>query len=1164
MARRILMTGIACLNVKAAGILAVLLLLSTAAMAVDVIQRVADPDQKPVTPYRGIIQSAQDIRVMRQLVRSDLRYKDSANDWFTLADEWVNRSEQEIEDMMPPEGALYAYGSAGDPKTNQPWPRFGEDKLCDLANPWMIRSPHTGDVYGIQKPGEEYYDPGDGWVRPSDGRRFYFKGIWNSFMARQAIGSLQSLAMAYALSGDERYADRCLFMLDLMADRIGDPDKRFAPADWPGENESMIAFFNYTGNQANTRVCIASYAFDLVAGDGRGKRPSQFRPNFTLEQLMRDRLLLVCEPWKISDNNSLQNHVLSAYGASLITSMLFGDEKTIRRDAAATYAFLDNTVNRDGDYYESSGSYADTGRSYGGRMIMMLRNILWSDQGEPTLGQWRTLLPHRPAITDDPRWCALALQVLYEENMYGRRLSYGDRESDVTVGFGLSSSDLQAIGQYATWIYFQTQDPHWKSLAQRAYWATPTRIQRDVSVGMADGASVTWKQPPPLAPGVEPLNLMGDYSFLRPAKRLVLLRDGQDKAQRGVFIRGGANASHAHDDQMAIMLYARGMLANGEFGYRFWGVPAHKGFGVLPASHNEVMVNEGLPPNVRLANGNLPDATVQSFLPLQPMQLIEFSNPGRWKDAGVSQYQRSVALVHVDDENFYALDVFRVTGGKVHDYLWHGPHQAKDGSADDFVLRGAEPKAVDNVWTLAALDNPQWRDASFDQPGHAWGERIIVSSSQIRAMDPGDPGDVKTLEWNPDPQNGYGFIFDVKQAQTQKPWQAEWQLHDQRSRMRLTMLNPDGQSLITARTGTLEQDEHFRTVIARRRAPQSGELHSRYVAIAEVADPSKFAVKKARWVEPTVTGGNANDVASLSIELADGRTDRVLAADTAQTSMTAENFSVTGRYGFARLDKQGQVMEATLVCGTKLALGAFSLQLPATAWDGEVRTVKPDVRHNIIEVDTALPLQLAQTGSVVRIDSPPGSATPYTSSEVLHLQAVESSAGAKTTQLDFGEQQLNDTYLQVQQVNADGTIELVWPNELSASQAAGRFDGAQIVVRNDPSRTTTLVSFNANRLITVAEPDKLRPGDDLEVRVAQPGDRFAIPTFAVLRQTGQRQWELRSNHDVQLTLPAEANQQLVATSAAGKQVLGRSKNGSVQVTLLLKSFEQGCVKLQLE
>ncbi|MCC6679306.1 MAG: hypothetical protein IT445_00235 [Phycisphaeraceae bacterium] len=1101
---------------------------------------------------------------MRQLVKTDPRLTSVAAAWFTAADEWVSRSEQQIVDMMPPEGALYAYGSAGDPKTDQPWPRFGEDRQCDLAHPWMIRSPHTGDVYGIQKPGEEYYDPGDGWVRPSDGRRFYFKGIWNSFMARQAIGSLQSLAMAYALSGDERYADRCLFMLDLMADRIGDPDKRFAPADWPGENESMIAFFNYTGNQANTRVCIASYAFDLVAGDGRGRQPSRFRPNFTLEQLMRDRLLLICEPWKISDNDSLQNHVLSAYGASLITSMLFGDEKTIRRDAAATYAFLDNTVNRDGDYYETSGSYADTGRSYGGRMIMMLRNILWSDQGEPSLGHWRSLLPDRPAITDDPRWCALALQVLYEQNMYGRRLSYGDNHSDLEVGFSFSSSDLQSISQYATWIYFQTQDPTWKLLAQRAYWAAPARIHLFNEVGMADGAGVTWKQPPPLAPGVEPLNLMGDNSFLRPAKRLVLLRDGKDKAQRGVFMRGCANASHAHDDQMAIMLYARGMLANGEFGYRFWGVPAHKGFGVQAASHNEVVVNEGLPPNVRLAKDNITDATVQSFLPIGPMQLIEFSNPGRWKEAGVSQYQRSVALVHVDQENFYALDVFRVTGGKMHDYFWHGPHQAEDAPAEDFVLRGAEPNAVDNVWTLAALDNPQWRDASFDQPGHAWGERIVVGSSQIRAMDPGDPGDVKTLQWNPEPQNGYGFIYDIKQAPTQEPWQAQWRLHDNRSHMRLTMLNPDGQSLISARTATLEQNQTFRTVIARRRAPQTGELHSRYVAIAEVADPGKFSVIEARWVEPQIAGGNPQDVASLLIGLTDGRTDRVLAADSAQTSMTAEDFSVTGRYGFARLDQQGQVTDAALVSGTKLTLGAFSLQLPAAAWQGQVLAVKPDVRHNRIEVDAALPLQLAQTGSIVRIDSPPGRTTPYTSSEVLLLKAVESAEGAKTTQLDFGEQQLNDTHLQVKQVNADGTVELVWPNELCASREAGRFDGAQIVVRNDPTRTTTLVNFNANRLITVADPGKLHPGDELEVRVAQPGDRFAIPTYAVLRRTGAMQWELRSNHDVQLTLPTESDQQLIAVSAAGKQVLGRSENGAVQVVLLLKSFEQGGVKLQLE
>ncbi len=1131
----------------------------------EILARVAKPDERPVHPYRGVIQSADDIRLMRQMARSDARFADTVRQWFETADKWLAMSEQELIDLMPPEGASFAYGLAGDPRTNGSWPRYGRGGLCDLSRPGQVLSPYTGDVYGIQKPGEEFYDPGDGWVRPSDGQRFYFKGIWNAYAFEQILGSLHPLANAYILSGDERYAERTLLILDLMADRVGDPDKRTKVLDWVGPPVPMEFYFNFTGNWANTRVYLTAGAFDLVAGDGRSDRLSRFRPQSRLVDLMRDRLLLVCEPWKITDNDNLQNHALCAYSASLIRSLLFADEPTIRRDVEATYAFLDNTVNRDGDYYEASSVYANTGRAYGGRLILMLHHLMQgSDGNPPSLGQWSHLLPQRPPITQDPRWCTLAVPLIYQQSMYGRMLTFADQETDHEVGFGFSTADWRSLREMTVWLYNQVQDPQWKLLTQRVYWAIPDRIRNAPLFTVTGSAEVLWLTPPPLPQGVEPMQLYPDESFLRPAKRLVLLRDGTGQQQRGLFVRGGANVSHCHDDQMAAVLYAKGLLATGEFGYNVWGVPAHKGFGVQPVAHCGVVVDEGLPSEDRLYREDVPDAVVQSYLPIQPMQLIELTNPHRWRGSGITQYQRSLAMVHVDDQRFYSIDVFRVTGGKVHDYLWYGPHQAKDGPASDFQLTGPTPEKIDNVWSLAALDHPERQAEVYNQPGYAWGERIMAGNSQIQPRLEGERADYQYLQWNPPPGNGYGFLFDIKAADTNQPWQAQWQLHDNKSLMRLTMISPQQQTLVTARAGTLDVDDYFRAVVARRRAANDQPLQSCYVSVVEVAEPQQFAVKHAQWVPPQVARGNASDIASLLIDLADGRQDRILATDAADSEVSADSMQLIGRYGFVRRDASGQVADATLVSGSLVSDGDFSLRLAAAEWTGEVHRVEARLRDNRVLIEGEIPSQVGLSGSLVRFSSPPYCAVPYVADEVMMLQSIAKADEPGATMLEFAEQQLNDTRLEVQQIHDDGSIELVWPNEMYCYPQANRFDGAQIVVEADPTRTTTLLSFDGPRRIHVADPSQLKPGDGLLVRVTQPGDRISIPTFAVLHQTGDQAWTLTANHDVQLTLPAADGQQLqVSRNGNEPQTIATAAAGRIEASLPLSLSTDGKLHLQL-
>jgi hypothetical protein len=47
-----------------------------------------------------------------------------------------------------------------------------------------------------------------------------------------------------------------------------------------------------------------------------------------------------------------------------------------------------------------------------------------------------------------------------------------------------------------------------------------------------------------------------------------------------------------------------------------------------------------------------------------------------WKNAQAPQYRRLLALVHLEGKRYYVFDLFRVSGGKTHDWMLHGPLHA--------------------------------------------------------------------------------------------------------------------------------------------------------------------------------------------------------------------------------------------------------------------------------------------------------------------------------------------------------------------------------------------------------------------------------------------------------------------------------------------------------
>ena len=127
------------------------------------------------------------------------------------ADIWLKGSNNYWLSFLPEKGAAYAYGFTGCPICGSPTGTW-DKALCSWDNPG-----HVSCTKGHILPDAGHPDNGKGFIS-SDGRTFYFVGQFNAWVTEQwTINAIPVLAQAYLLTGDERYAERGLLLLDALA-----------------------------------------------------------------------------------------------------------------------------------------------------------------------------------------------------------------------------------------------------------------------------------------------------------------------------------------------------------------------------------------------------------------------------------------------------------------------------------------------------------------------------------------------------------------------------------------------------------------------------------------------------------------------------------------------------------------------------------------------------------------------------------------------------------------------------------------------------------------------------------------------------------------------------------------------------------------------------------
>lgn len=1129
--------------------------------------QVAAPGENPVVPYRGLTYTSVGIEEVRSVARDTVRGRAMATEIFASATPWLVLSDGQVRALLPPVDALFAYGTAGDPKTDQSWPVYGRsDDVCNLDRPGTVRSPYTGDLYGNAQPGEAYYDSGNGWVRPSDGKVFYFKGIWNSWIVQQLHEAVDNLALAYMLTGDETVAERGLLILDELAalKAARGEESGFIDSSSYGTTTNKY-FLAYAGNGANDRIFQTALSVDLLAGSSFAFSSSKKIPNKTIFENLHDHYFALYELSYKESRHTLYNHTTALFANQIAQAVLFGRPNALAEGLDVIEVWLNQCLTRDGQYYENAGGYERVGIDYFSKMLLPLVNYSPDHYTNSAAFPDRQQYAFDMNFGDDPRWHSAALLMKYRMMALARIISFGDMWEDRLVLPGQTRGEEQLWCTYARLLYSQTTNPARREQISQGYWRLPDEVRNAASLYLIHRMGMNqWFEPEtpenPLPPSPAADFLLATPSELLPGKMMALMRSGAQADARAAFLNGSVYYSHGNDDQLALLLYAKGMCLAGTYGYPSAGSPAHRGWAMKPASHWTLVVNEDLPVPSYPAK-SAPPASLQGWLTEQAglsVQMVEMSNPYLWTDRiapDMTEYRRLLWTVDVSDEAFYFLDFFQATGGHTHDYFWTGQWLDQVDPGEGFSVQGVSPEPVEGVWSLAGF-NANYSGEYYNQPGLSWGERVIPGTDGRIAFKADSSEEINVdAYWNPPPGNGYGFIYDVRREITTNNWSATWDLIDRTNTMRLTFVNAEEQQAITARSPAFTVARYHSLAIARRTGVSP--LQSQFAGLVEVAAPGQWPVQEARRLDIDPAAGMG-----VSLSLANGSVDVLLAGASPVSDIQQEGIAFTGARGFVRKAADGRVTEMMLHEGTELLAGEYGVSLDQSAWEGGVTQVSPSDSDNQVTVDLRLPAGLLMEGQPAIFSSPPDAPLPLCLQDETYMIKEVSSDGAGGT-LHFGAQCLVASRVVVDSIAADGAVQTTWPNEIRGGRYddTGYFTGRKVVVSDDPARETRVASYPDRKIFYPVDLGVFLPGDSLEFRTVRVGDRVRIPAEASLKEAGPGRWNLNANAGVTLQLPAAPGDSLFVISSNHYEQVAETDGTQISGLIPVESLGTGSVQI---
>lgn len=817
------------------------------------------------------------------------------------ADAWLAHSDSAIIALMPDARVPRAFdlNPKGSPVHGDtvfkvggfyPW-------IVDPDHPLQVKSPIDGQVFPSNdylayyksdfkdKTGLDrmYADDGWGWIAP-DGERYWFVAYANQWMWKGHIEpAFADLAHAYLLTGDKRYAHKAAVMLY----RLGEvyPSMDHANQSRYGLMEKMKGH-TYNGKILNliwetSLIQNAAEAYDAVWDSIDGDMALQKATGKTGEQI---RGFIEANVLEDAVDAYMHRKIQGNYGMHQIALLYI----LLARQHVDTGKYLRMLVEEPGESRVQSG------------LRYALYNMIFRD-GQPLEAPDYNLLTVqkitrfadmlRTGGTDlfgEPRLRALINSPL--EMVATGRITPGIGDSGSVLGTLVGQDpDVYQVGygayrdpRYITWLAAID-----KVGAQS--FSTFESLFRDVlpaSAPLPDGRALA----------ARPSHLLAGYG-------MGILNNRSDRV--ALTFNYGLKGTHYHWDFLNFELFAHGRKMIPDLGYpdaMNEYVKEVYTWSFNSVAHNTVVVD------AQRQAGNVP-GTLHDFADGKFARSMDASSATYPQ---TTAYRRNLIMVDVDSLCSYAVDFFRVAGGRQHDYALHGP----PGKV-----------AADGQWTEKQPGTLAGSDVNFGD---------IYDDARMGAK--GYQGSY----WNYK-GSGYQYLFNVQKLNGDRTALTYSHVSDASAKIKIHILPQPGQEIVMADAWNKPRAKNYllKYTIARRKSVGEKPLKSTFIGIMEPF-PDKPFIRAVRKL-PVSQGAAVEVVRS-------GAADVVI-SDTTNGRKTVAGYHVTtdARAAVVSFDGAGQPVRVFFSGGSYLKVKNRTFR--ATTTTGIVTQVDAKNRRLSIKLE---------------------------------------------------------------------------------------------------------------------------------------------------------------------------------------------------------------------
>lgn len=553
-----------------------------------------------------------------------------------------------------------------------------------------------------------------------------WSGLIRTYKAGHAIGKVLPLAKLYAVTGETQYAERATWIMDRFAQVY--PNYLFHSyngtyADWPPADaaaelgrhpragkfpkEVIINAFglhqykNYaslcngfwgagryscSGGDGGT-ILNMTVAYDLIRHAKRADGSAVLTSEMD-RRIVNDLLLAGCndsENWADINNKCGPGRALSA-----AVGLLFDRPESAKRAMDGFQQLMNTCFHSDGFCVESP--------SYSSMHLGLMRNI-------PEILRHEAFEnAEASAGTDRYR---LALESMVRMMAPGRR-------------YPVIGDTHHRTRPSSIWV---------EILADRYGPQYAALLEELAGKKLEDSGSeyALWYRDPDMKAESDAMLPLRTEWF--PGWHVAVLRAGRPEGDAAFYLNGYARHGHRHYDTLGVIYYANGKELASDRGY-IWDDPRNA-WTASTLAHNIVTVDGG--------NQNVSDrhSRLELFGIAPGIEVVQASANAY---AQCEQYRRTCVLVRRPGSQTYALDIFRVKGGKLHQYGFNANGRLATLSTAEpqpfeqeirwlSNLRSVEPQApftatweneatrldlvmLSDVQRLIVADAPGWRSDS--------------------------------------------------------------------------------------------------------------------------------------------------------------------------------------------------------------------------------------------------------------------------------------------------------------------------------------------------------------------------------------------------------------------------------------------------------------------